>query len=64
MTNLVRLKLALVIIGLIIWTWGYRVDDSFLRWAGIGVLLVAFLLRFVGRKARSPDAPKDEPPAP
>jgi hypothetical protein len=64
MTNLVRLKLALVIIGLIVWTWGYRVDDPFLRVVGIAALLIAFLLRFVGRKPRTPEAPKNEPPAP
>lgn len=64
MTNLVRLKLGLVLIGLIIWTWGYRVDDSFLRVVGIVALLIAFLLRFLGRKPRAPEAPKDQPPAP
>jgi hypothetical protein len=64
MTNLVRLKLALVVIGLIIWAWGYSVDDAFLRIVGIVVLLIAFLLRFVGRKPRAPEAPKNEPPAP
>jgi hypothetical protein len=61
---MVRLKLALVVIALIIWTWGYRVDDSFLRVAGIVVLLIAFLLRFVGRRRRAPHASKEEPPAP
>jgi hypothetical protein len=61
---LVRLKLALIVIGLIIWAWGYRVDDSFLRLGGIVVLLIAFLLRFVGRRPRTPEGSKDEPPAP
>jgi hypothetical protein len=62
--TLVRLKLALVVIAVIIWTWGYRVDDSFLRIVGIVVLLIAFLLRFIGRRPRAPEAKKDEPPAP
>ena len=64
MNTLARLKLALVVIALIIWVWGYRVDDSFLRVVGIVVLLIAFLLRFVGRRARPPAARKDEPPPP
>jgi hypothetical protein len=62
--TLARLKLVLVVIALIIWAWGYSVDDSFLRIVGIVVLLIAFLLRFVGRRPRGPTAEKDEPPAP
>ena len=64
MTRLVQLKLALVVIALTIWAWGYSVDDSLLRIVGIAVLLIAFLLRFVGRRPRTPGARKDEPPAP
>ncbi len=64
MNSFVRLKLALVAIGLIIWAWGYRADDSFLRMAGIVVLLIAFLLRFVGRRPRGRAAPEDWPPPP
>lgn len=61
---LVRLKLALVAIGLIIWVWGYRVDDSYLRVVGIIVLLIAVLMRFVGRPRRAKETPEDEPPTP
>ena len=64
MNTLVRLKLALVVIGLIIWVWGYRVDDSYLRMVGIVVLLIAVLMRFVGRRRRAKDPPEDQPPAP
>lgn len=63
MTTLVRLKLALVVIGLITWVWGYRVDDSYLRIVGIVVLLIAVLMRFVGRPRRAKETPEDEPPA-
>jgi predicted membrane protein len=63
MSRLVQAKLALVVMGLIIWAWGYRVDDSFLRIAGIVLLLIAFLLRFIGRRPRPPEAPKDKPRA-
>jgi hypothetical protein len=64
MNTLVRIKLALVVIGLIIWFWGYRTDDSFFRVVGIIVLLVAFLLRFAGRGRRRDEPEKPEPPAP
>jgi hypothetical protein len=64
MNTLVRIKLALVVIGLIIWAWGYRTDDSFFRVVGIIVLLVAFLLRFVGRRRQPPEPERNEPPAP
>jgi hypothetical protein len=63
MNTLVRLKLALVVIALIIWAWGYSVGDSLLRVIGIVVLLIAFLLRFIGRRSRAPTQ-KDEPPSP
>lgn len=63
MNTLVRLKLALVVIGLIIWVWGYRVDDSYLRIVGIVVLLIAVLMRFVGRRRPAKETPEDEPPA-
>ena len=64
MNTLVRLKLALVVIGLIIWAWGYRSDDSFLRVSGIVVLTMAFLLRFIPRRARDSEAPKEPTPPP
>jgi hypothetical protein len=64
MNTLVRIKLALVVIGLILWFWGYRTDDSYFRIAGIIVLLVAFLLRFVRRRHRRAEPEKTEPPAP
>ena len=64
MSTLVRMKLALFLIGLILWTWGYRSDDSYFRIAGIVVLLIAFLLRFVGRRGRDPEPRKDPPSSP
>ncbi|HEU5184151.1 MAG TPA: hypothetical protein VFU01_06265 [Gemmatimonadaceae bacterium] len=64
MTTLIKVKLALVVIGLILWAWGYRVDDSFLRVSGIAVLLIAVLLRFAGRRPRASDSPGDKRPTP
>jgi hypothetical protein len=64
MSMLVRLKLALFVIGLILWAWGYRSDDSYFRIAGIVVLAIAFVLRFVGRRPRTADTGKDHSPSP
>ena len=64
MSKLVSVKLALVVIGLVIWFQGYRTDDSWFRVTGIIILLVAFLLRFVGRRrpARGEDDKEGPPP--
>ena len=64
MNTMVQAKLALVVIGLIIWFQGYRTDESWLRVTGIIVLLVAFLLRFVGRRRRARGDDDKEAPAP
>jgi hypothetical protein len=47
-------KLAVAVVGLLIWAYGVRSDDATVRWIGIAFLAGAFLLRFVGRR-RSPD---------
>ncbi|HUQ99565.1 MAG TPA: hypothetical protein VM166_08925 [Gemmatimonadaceae bacterium] len=39
-------KLALMLIAAVLLAWGIRADDSALRWAGIGFLFVALILRF------------------
>lgn len=64
MNPMVRVKLALFVIGLIVWMWGYRTDDSYFRIAGIVVLLVAFLLRFVRRGPAATEPRKDDGSSP
>lgn len=45
--NVFRLKLALAVIGLLLFAGGARYDNETLRWAAIVVIALAFLLRFV-----------------
>jgi hypothetical protein len=42
-------KLALMLIAAILLGWGIRTDDVALRWAGIGFLFIALILRFIKR---------------
>ena len=42
-------KMAFAVVGLLIWAYGLRTDDTALRWLGIVFLLAAFLLRFLRR---------------
>lgn len=64
MNTMVQAKLALVVVGLIVWFQGYRTDESWLRVTGIIVLLVAFLLRFIGRRRPARKDDDKEAPAP
>jgi hypothetical protein len=54
---LTQLKLGLAIIGLMLWGYGYRVDDGRMRLFGIAFLAVAAILRFV-RRGPPPDEGK------
>lgn len=47
MTPFTSAKLALALIAAILLGWGIRSDDSALRWAGIGFLFIALILRFI-----------------
>jgi len=52
-TRLKRWLLArtvLAILGVLVWGYGYRVDDPDVRMAAIGILAVALLMRFVPRR--------------
>ena len=46
-----RIKLALSIIGIIVFAAGVRLEHQTLRWVGIGFVAAAFLSRFVKPRA-------------
>jgi hypothetical protein len=50
MISITWARFALAAIGLVVWAYGYRVDDSTMRWVGIAFLAVAVLLRFLPRR--------------
>lgn len=63
-------RIALVVIGLILWGYGVRVGDAQLRLIGIVLLAASLVLRFVGRRGRDGNdgaggdagrPPRDEP---
>ena len=47
MDRVIVLKLACALIGLAVFGYGVRYDDNTIRWVGIALVVVAFLLRFV-----------------
>ena len=46
MSRKTTFQLAFLIMGLIIWGYGQRVDDATIRLVGIAFFAVAFVLRF------------------
>jgi hypothetical protein len=43
-------RVAVAVVGILVWAYGARVDDATIRLVGIGLLMVALLLRFVPRR--------------
>jgi hypothetical protein len=54
-------QIAFLIMGLIIWGYGQRVDDPTIRLVGIAFFAVAFVLRFFrGSETRVHNEPEEE----
>ena len=47
MTHLLLARILLAAIGVVVWGYGYRIDAPNVRLAGIALLAVTLLLRFV-----------------
>jgi hypothetical protein len=54
MTALTKAKLIVAASGMVIWGYGINRGPELLKWTGIALLIVAVLLRFVGRKKPEP----------
>ena len=58
MTTLTRAKVALALIGLVVFGAGMRLERVELRWTGLGFVAVARLLRFA--RPRDPGETSDK----
>lgn len=50
MTPITTARLILALIAAVLFGYGIRTDDPALRWAGIGFLVAAIVLRFLGSR--------------
>lgn len=49
MTERMTAKLVIAAAGMAVFLTGVRMELEIVRWIGIGLVVVAFLLRFIGR---------------
>ena len=49
MTPIIMARLTVILIAAILLGYGIRTDQTALRWAGMGFLVAALLMRFIGR---------------
>jgi len=49
-TSLTQFKIALAVIGLVLFGAGVRFERVELRWTGLAFVVLAWLMRFVGRR--------------
>jgi len=54
MTPMTTIKIALAVSAAVLFALGIRTDLPALRWAAVGFLVVAVLLRFVDRSRKEP----------
>ena len=60
MSTLTRVKIALALIGLVLFGAGVRLELTAVRWIGLAFVVVAWLLRFAGRRAmEQSDSPSE-----
>ena len=57
MTRLITARIVLTLIGVAVWGYGQRTDNSQTRLAGILVLSIALLLRFAPKRWFAGDQP-------
>jgi hypothetical protein len=52
MTPMLTARLILAFIAAILFGYGVRTENTALRWAGIGFLVAALLMRFIGPRTK------------
>jgi hypothetical protein len=57
MRQLILLRIVLGAIGVAVWGYGYRVDDTNVRLAGMTILVVVLLMRWIPRSWLGGDEP-------
>ncbi len=62
MTEQVVAKLLIAGAGIAVFLTGVRVNSDLMRWIGIGLVTVAFLMRFLGRRRGPGGAPGAQSP--
>jgi hypothetical protein len=60
MTRRSEIQFAFLLIGLVVWGYGQRVDNALLRYIGIVCFAVATLLRFF-KQREVEEGPRDSP---
>lgn len=60
MSSLTRAKVALALIGLVLFGAGARLERRELRWIGIGFVAVAWVMRFARRRQEPESAERAE----
>jgi hypothetical protein len=58
MTRYTQIKLAMALVGVLIWAYGYRANDPTIRLIGIIVLALSVILRLLPKRLRDDDYPK------
>jgi hypothetical protein len=59
MTRYLAIKVALAAIGVILFGYGMSANDAWIRWIGIAFLAAAVLTRFLPKRLRSGDYPRN-----
>jgi len=59
--QLILLRIILGAIGVAVWGYGYRVDDPNIRLAGMAILVVVLLMRWVPKSWLGDDDPTHRP---
>ncbi|HUQ19089.1 MAG TPA: hypothetical protein VM099_05700 [Gemmatimonadaceae bacterium] len=52
MTPIIMARLVVILIAAVLLGYGIRTDQTALRWAGIGFLVAALLMRFIGTREK------------